>query len=286
LSSIVQDVMAALCTAALWLGLMGLPALAADGVPRATSGIEEAACRIVESAAHASRVPVDMLTRLVWQESRFRADAISPKGAQGMAQFMPDTAAERGLRNPFDPEQAIPKAAQLLADLGRQFGNLGLAAAAYNAGAARVADWLQGTGSLPAETQTYVLLVTGRSAEDWAVDKQRARATAPASGQTCLDITAALRTEEGASSTPIAPWGVQLAGNFSKPLALSSFERARQRYARIIGDLQPMIIGTVLRSRGTRPFYRVLLPAASRAQADQLCNAILAGGGACAALRS
>jgi hypothetical protein len=52
--------------------------------------------------------------------------------------------AERGLLDPFDPVQASPKAAQLLRELKEQFGNLGLAAAAYNAGPARVRDWLAG----------------------------------------------------------------------------------------------------------------------------------------------
>ena len=55
---------------------------------------------------------------------------------------MPETAAERGLDNPFDPLQAIPESARLLRDLSKKFGNLGLAAAAYNAGPKRVEDWL------------------------------------------------------------------------------------------------------------------------------------------------
>ena len=60
------------------------------------------------------------MTRLIWAESRFRVHAVSPKGAQGIAQFMPATAAERGLADPFDPEQAVPKAARLVA--GRSGG--------------------------------------------------------------------------------------------------------------------------------------------------------------------
>ncbi len=66
---------------------------------------------------------------------------------------MPATAAERGLADPNDPEAAIPKAAELLANLKQRFGNLGLAAAAYNAGATRVANWLAGGGELPPETR-------------------------------------------------------------------------------------------------------------------------------------
>jgi hypothetical protein len=88
------------------------------------------------------------------------------RGAQGIAKFMPGTARQRGLEDSFDPGQAIPKSAELLRDLNREFGNLGLAAAAYNAGSGREHDWLVGRKPLPRETD--VRLVTGRSAEEWA----------------------------------------------------------------------------------------------------------------------
>jgi hypothetical protein len=253
----------------------------------ASETVQETTCRIIESAAQTSHIPVAVLTRLVWVESRFRAGVVSPAGAQGIAQFMPETAAERGLADPFDPEQAIPKAAGLLVDLNQQFGNIGLASAAYNAGAARVAGWLGGSGILPAQTQAYVFLVTGRPADDWAaLGRQPDRATADAGPTSCIDITSAFRDEDGAEPAPVAPWGVQLSGNFSKAIALASFERARHRFTAILGDMQPMVIGTRLRSRGTRPFYRVLVPAASRGEADQVCRRITAGGGACVALRT
>ena len=105
--------------------------------------------------------------RLIWKESRFNPQAVSPKGAQGIAQFMPGTAEERGLDDPFEPKSAIIHSASLLADLRREFGNFGLAAAAYNAGAERVRAWLSGSGGLPGETQNYVQFVTGRAAEEW-----------------------------------------------------------------------------------------------------------------------
>jgi hypothetical protein len=277
-------------TALVWPGVaLSAPAASADGSSaNQGDGVAQAACRLVESAAHSSYIPVGLLTRLVWTESRFQAHVISPKGAQGIAQFMPGTAAERGLKDPFDPEQAIPKAAQLVAELEQRFGNLGLAAAAYNAGPARVTDWLGGTSGLPAETRAYVFALTGRAAEDWAMDQRRAVHTSlPEDSQSCIEVTAQLRsTEGGADEAPVAPWGVQLSGNFSKAVALASFERARHRYVGILGDLQPMVIGTVLRSRGTRRFYRVMVPAATRADADRMCRAITAGGGACVALRS
>jgi SPOR domain len=85
---------------------------------------------------------------------------------------------------------------------------------------------------------------------------------------------------------PFAPWGVQLAGNFSKALALASFARARQSYARVLPDVRPMVIGTRLRSRGLRTYYRIRVPAQTREAADTLCNRIRSVGGACVVLRS
>ena len=259
--------------------------LAAPG--RAEESVLSSICRLIETSARAEKLPVDYLTKLIWQESRFNAGAVSPKGAQGMAQFMPGTAAERGLADPFDPEQAIPKAANLLAELRARFGNLGLAAAGYNAGQQRVADWLAGKGGMPAETRGYVLIVTGADVEDW-----RAGASAPAyagSADSCEKITVALKRRGGtlfAALAPTAPWGVQLAGNFSKALALSAFSRARARLATVLAGVQPMVIGSRLRSRGTRVFYRVRAPAQSRVEAQGLCDRIHRAGGACVVLKS
>src|SRR5208283_4080538 len=100
-----------------------------SAAPGKVESIETSVCRLIESSARTQSLPVAFLTRLIWQESSFRPDTISPAGAQGIAQFMPKTADERGLANPFDPEEAIPKSAELLADLKQRFGNLGLAAA-------------------------------------------------------------------------------------------------------------------------------------------------------------
>ena len=123
---------------------------------------------LVANAATANKLPPDYLKRLIRQESGFDERAVSVAGAQGIAQFMPATARDRGLKDPFDPAEALPKSAELLRDLKRQFGNLGLAAAAYNAGPRRVQDWLDGVGYLPRETWTYVYAVTGRPANAWA----------------------------------------------------------------------------------------------------------------------
>ena len=86
---------------------------------------------------------------------------------------MPGTAAWIGLANPFDVADAITKSAELLRSLKSQFGNLGLAAAAYNAGPKRVGDWLAGHRGLPRETQAYVLIVTGHAAQEWTTAAER-----------------------------------------------------------------------------------------------------------------
>ncbi len=259
-----------------------------------TETVEQALCRLIEGAAQARGIPQGFLTKLIWRESSFRPHVTSPAGAQGIAQFMPGTAQERGLTDPFDPEQAIPKAAEFIADLTDRFGNLGLAAAAYNGGPARVAAWLAGTGGLPTETRNYVIAVTGRSAEEWAADRKaeadgQAKAPADPNPQSCLQIVAVLRVpgrDAPAIEAAFAPWGVQLAGNFSKELALAAFARTSRAYASVLGSTQPMIIGTRLRYRGARTFYRVRAPAATRKEAEQLCTRIRTAGGSCVVLPS
>lgn len=262
-----------------------------------TETVGQALCRLIDAAARAQRLPPAFLTRLIWQESSFRPGVTSPAGAQGIAQFMPGTARERGLADPFDPEQAIPAAAALVADLGRRFGNPGLAAAAYNGGPARVAQWIAGRGGLPDETRDYVARITGRSAEDWAAEAKNPPGAPvepvqgpPAPEPDCLTVAAELkrpgRTLSAMVEGAVAPWGVQLAGNFSKALALASYDRNRTRYAAALGEVQPMIIGTRLRNRGARTFYRVRIPAGTRPEANGLCGRIHAAGGACAVLRS
>ena len=245
-------------------------------------------CGIVEASAKAEGLPAGFFTKLIWRESSFRPDAVSPAGAQGVAQFMPGTANERGLIDPFDPASAIPASARFLNELKLRFGNLGLAAAAYNGGPTAVAHWLANKGSLPFETQDYVLAVTGHDAEEWRSDKPPADA-ATDTGPSCLSLIATLRVtapSSGAVSGWFAPWGVQIAASFSKGSALRAFTRSRHEYASVIGDMQPFVLGSVLRSRGWRPFYRVRLPAQTGGEARRLCARIQALGGACAVLRS
>jgi soluble lytic murein transglycosylase-like protein len=94
---------------------------------------------------------------VIWQ--RFDARAVSPKGAAGIAQFMPATASWHGLADPFDPMESLRHSAACLRELLVRFE------AAYNAGPGRVSAWLT---ALPAETRNYMALVTGWTADEWA----------------------------------------------------------------------------------------------------------------------
>ncbi|MGZ5323222.1 MAG: transglycosylase SLT domain-containing protein [Solirubrobacterales bacterium] len=99
-------------------------------------------------------VSAALLAAQLEAESGFDPGAVSPAGAQGIAQFMPGTAASYGLRDPFDPVAAIDAQAHLMSDLMQQFRSVPLALAAYNAGPGAVAPCM----CVPAypETRAYV----------------------------------------------------------------------------------------------------------------------------------
>jgi Transglycosylase SLT domain/SPOR domain len=264
----------------------------------------EAMCLMVESAAKAHDLPLEFFARVIWQESRFQSDAVGPmtrsgQRAQGIAQFMPGTAGERRLLDPFDPVQALPKSAEFLSELRGQFGNLGLAAAAYNAGPRRVREWLDGKGSMPQETRNYVSAITGSSVDDWAAavkagsTPERTSDRLPTSN--CRELMALLRRAPNPFVTQLEqhvklgadlPWGVQLAAGFNRDRALVSYARAMARLNTVIGDRDPSLLGSLFRSRGTRTFYQVRIGTDTRAAADDLCGRIRHAGQACLVLRN
>ncbi len=131
-------------------------------------------CSAIVSVAQANDLPIPFFANLIWQESSFQSKTISSAGALGIAQFIPETAIEHGLMNPFEPIHALFASGQLLRKLHRQFGNLGLAAAAYNAGPGRVNEWMNARKGLPGETRAYVARITGHRADQW-LSRQFAR---------------------------------------------------------------------------------------------------------------
>src|SRR5262245_41747097 len=153
-------------------------------------------CDTLAASAHKSGLPASFFANLIWQESRFVFRAVSPAGALGIAQFMPGTAAAVGLKNPFDPLQALPASARLLGALFQRLGNLGLAAAAYNAGEARVSNWLSNKSGLPQETRNYVLAITGLSVEYWKEAASGLQSFKLAARMPCRDNEAFAETGE------------------------------------------------------------------------------------------
>ena len=264
------------------------------------SDTREAICLMVESAARAHDLPLEFFGRLIWQESRFQPDAVGPttrsgEHARGIAQFMPGTAGERRLLDPFDPVQALPKSAEFLSELRDQFGNLGLAAAAYNAGPRRVQQWLAATGPMPQETRNYVVAITGSTVEDWAAQRGGGKAPASAPAASCRDLMALLKRAPNAFISGLEDhvklaaaklWGVQLAAGFDRSRALAMYAGALKRLGAVIGDQDPSLLSSRLRSRGSRPFYQVRIGAETRQAADDLCGRIRKAGGACFVLRN
>ena len=263
-------------------------------------GTREAMCLMIELAARAQGLPLEFFARVIWQESRFQSDAVGPvthsgQRAEGIAQFMPGTASERRLLDPFDPVQALPKSAELLGELRDQFGNLGLAAAAYNAGPHRVQQWLDGTAAMPQETRNYVVAITGSTVEEWATAGKAGKMPDRVPTRSCRELMALLRRAPNPFVTQLEQhvklaaaklWGVQLAAGFDRNKALATYARAMKRLAAVIGDQDPSLLSSVMRSRGTRAFYQVRIGADTRPAANDLCNRIRRAGGACFVLRN
>jgi hypothetical protein len=264
------------------------------------SDTREAICLMIESAAKSNDLPLEFFARVIWQESRFQSDAVGPvtrsgQRAQGIAQFMPGTANERRLLDPFDPVQALPKSAEFLNELHHQFGNLGLAAAAYNAGPRRVQEWLAGTGPMPQETSNYVAAITGSAVDEWAAAGRGGKMPSGTPATTCRELMALLKRAPNPFVTELEQhvriaaaklWGVQLAAGFDRNKALAMYARAIKRLSAVIGDQDPSILSSIDRSRGNHTFYQVRIGADTRGAADDLCNRIRRAGGACFVLKN
>jgi hypothetical protein len=271
-----------------------------EPAPAPSGETTESICLLIESAAAANGLPVEFFARVIWRESHYNPNAVGPptrsgERAQGIGQFMPGTAAERRLLDPFDPVEALPKSAEFLRDLRNQFGNLGLAAAAYNAGPRRVRDWLAGRHRLPRETRNYVAAVTGRDADQWAAlgATPREQNTPPA--PPCKDLNVIIKRapntfvaelERHVAEGVARPWGVQLSAGFSRGKALAIYAEIERKYRTVLAGHDPMIIRARLLTRGTSEFYQVRAGAGTRGEADKLCTGLRAAGGHCLVLRN
>ena len=275
------------------------PPPAAGARAPSDADLRESVCLMIEASARANNLPLEFFARVIWQESRFQPGVVGPRTrsgerAQGIAQFMPRTAAERGLLDPFDPVQALPKSAEFLRELADQFGNLGLAAAAYNAGPQRVRDWLSGRRTLPAETQQ--LRARHHRALGRRVGAQR-QARAGAAG------AAELHAADGAAASRAQSVRAEARGAGESRGRQPVGRAAQRRVLARPGAVELRDAGQALcrgadrtrpepaQQRVPQPRHPAVLPGAGRAptrarRRTASCGSIRRAGGACIVLRN
>ena len=258
---------------------------AANVAPKAADPSPASDCGMLETAAGKYGLPTDFFRRLIRQESDFDPKAISRAGAMGIAQFMPGTARWRGLADPFEPKQALEESARWLTELREAFGNLGLAAAAYNAGPQRVKDWIAGRANLPRETLAYVRIVTGRPANDWLGSgvKEPDDFNGPIGPCTAHLKLPPIKMEASRDVEKVqsAGWGLQLTGNGSETKARAEYALLQVRFRSVLGDRTPTIVKKPIGGRLPSAWYFVKVDAPSRQSAMQLCSKLRSAGGSC-----
>jgi hypothetical protein len=268
------------------------PIDASFGQPAAPSPQDASAPPFVETlclelgwAAQKNDLPAEFFTRLIWQESRFNSRSVSRAGALGIAQFMPGTARWRGLDDPFEPIAALHESARWLKELRGQFGNLGLAAAAYNSGPRRVQEWLEGRGNLPGETRAYVRIITGRTAEEWAKVGANEAREAHIGMIPCDQIAKIIAGSREASLPPRQPAPGQ-ADATAPERALAAYRDLQKKFPAILGDRPPLVLRGAMPGRGTAAWYRVRVAEPTRERANQLCAKLESAGGSCLVFRN
>ncbi|WP_157973520.1 transglycosylase SLT domain-containing protein [Tropicimonas sp. IMCC34043] len=245
-------------------------------------------CRTIEETATEAGLDVHFFARLLWKESLYDPAAISPVGAQGIAQFMPYTAQLRGLDDPFNPAKALRASAHYLAELRDFYGNLGLAAAAYNAGEARVDDFVRSRRSLPPETRDYVRSITGFSGEAWRdeppkgidlrLDKARPFQDA------CVTLAGTRSIREYHSPVRLGAWGVIVAANPSRAGVEQKYA-ALSRAHPVLRGQKVSYVRMTLPARSSRQ-YIAQIGAGTRKAADGICWKLRKSGVGCFVLRN
>jgi soluble lytic murein transglycosylase-like protein len=248
-------------------------------------------CRAIGHFADAHQVPKAFFARLIWRESLFRPEAVSHKGASGIAQFMPGTADSRGLRNSFHVIDALDASAAYLKELKDRLGNFGFAAAAYNAGENGFSRFLA-TGRLPIETRDYVFAITGNMIETWR-DAPPTIAAPELDDklpfqEACVRLAQTRRMTEPvlASSADWAPWGVQLAAHYRPPVVDRLFTRAISRLPSPLNAERALIVRQRGGNFGYRPRYAARIGRETRQEATKLCEAIRSSGVPCTVFRN
>lgn len=243
-------------------------------------------CNAIEGFALRHGLDPHFFARLIWQESRFDPNALSPAGARGIAQFMPHTAKRRGLSDAYNPAEALAHSARYLAEMTARYGNLGLAAVGYNGGEARAEGLIAGTGSLARETVDYVRIITGVPYPDWLeypvpVPDLRLSKVLPFD-KACFALA---RSRRMTALTPIAPrvkpWGIQMAFGTSKTTARASFKEMTRACARLVKGEAPDLVFKKSRAAPNGGYFMVRLGRRDRDQAMKDCDAFRNSGCIC-----
>lgn len=245
-------------------------------------------CNAIRIFADRHGLDSGFFARLIWQESRFDPNALSHANARGIAQFIPSTAALRGLRDPYNPADALEHSAQYLAEMTRRYGNAGMAAIGYNGGERRAEGFLEGKGLAP-ETVAYVPIITGLSAEDWRDappqdHDMRLSKTEPFL-PACYAMAANRRITPLARPAPppprIKPWGVQVAFAQSEKAAEAALRQKTASCRRLVGGEKADLIYQPHRMAGKQGYFFARFGRDSPQGAQALCDAMRAQGCTC-----
>lgn len=243
-------------------------------------------CNAIAVFSERHGLNADFFARLIWQESRFDPNALSHANARGIAQFIPSTAALRGLLDPYNAADALEHSAQYLAEMSRRYGNEGLAAIGYNGGERRVEGFLRG-GGLADETIAYVPIITGLDAETWRdapPEKPDFRLSKTADFlPACYAMGKARRlTPLKLPEPPLKPWGVQIAFGKSKAQAQAAYARRVAKCPAPLSGERPDYLKVEHRVSRQKGFIMARVGRNSRAAADKLCTSVRAAGCPCA----
>lgn len=248
-------------------------------------------CKLIERNAGERGLDPNFLARLLWKESRFEPGAISPAGALGIAQFMPGTADLYDLDDPFNPALAIHKAAWYLGYLRDMFGNIGLAAVAYNGGENRAARFIASQGGLPYETQDYVEAITGFNAMRWrdnppGLDDLRMALNPDLDFRpSCEEMAGNRSLREFIIQPRVYPWGVIVASHPSQSGAAQQVARLNRTLRPVLGDKRVGYVRKKL-SGMPRAVYTAQVGWDSQREANAFCLQLKRVGGRCIVLRN
>lgn len=244
-------------------------------------------CNAIQTFAGRHGLDAHFFARLLWQESRFDPNAVSPVGAQGIAQFMPHTARRRGLNDAFNPVEAMEHSAEYLAEMASKYGNLGLAAIGYNGGERRAEGLIAGTGGLAQETVDYVEIITGVPHPNWVetpapTPDLRLSPDLPFK-MACLDLAQNRRLTALTPPEPaIKPWGIQMAFGISKSAARDKFSASTRACASLVKGQTPDLVFEKSRASPEGGYYMARLGRDSRDDAWRDCARMKAQGCICA----